>query len=156
MKYATQHASVLVRGLMSPPANLRAPSASCSPQPLCNYVSLYIAFVQQLAGCFSYQMNYSAADSVLNPNNSSSNTSCSESLQTHYTRKRYLLSSSILCNRRWGLFNEVRNGAQHNSLTWAKSAELGEKSNLYCPTQLVFPSEPLFSTVPNLSDPQLL
>lgn len=47
-----------------------------------------------------------------------------ESLQTHYTRKRYLLSSSILCNRRWGLFNEVRNGAQHNSLTWAKSAEL--------------------------------
>lgn len=146
MKYATRHASVLVHGLMSPAANLRAPSASCFLQPLCNYVSLYIIFAQQLASCFSHQMNYSAADSVLNPNNSSSNTSCSWSpfksvLETLFVEFFHTLQQKMGLEK-WG-------SAQCSDMgSVKKSAKLGDKSSCYYLTQLFFSSGPLFSSVP--------
>lgn len=53
--------------------------------------------------------------------------------------KRYLLSSSILCNSRWGsaTWEMGLNTALWHGLS--ESAELGDKSSLYCPTKLFFP-----------------
>lgn len=71
--------------------------------------------------------------------------------------KCYLLSSSILWNRKWGLFNEVRSEAQHSSLTWTKWECRTRRQVQPPPPYTTFlPLWSTFSTVPNLSDPQLL